>query len=183
MPVLKRNRRKLAGFGFPPVPSLIKHFLHLSWQYAFHIWHNGAPELEAHKMIAESQIREKLIKFLRNDISLDVFEDWLVQQSWNMHKDSDEAAQKLASAIELRLAEHSSGHLDDAALRDELRPFATNYTVAIWFGKPPLIEQQQEPPNNVTTTVKALQVVLPFRPAASPVATEYVDTTRAMARG
>ncbi|MHB8303448.1 MAG: hypothetical protein ACYDC6_11505 [Acidobacteriaceae bacterium] len=85
-------------------------------------------------MIAESEIREKLGRFLSKDISLDQFEDWFVQRSWNMHKDSHEAAQKLASAIELRLAEHSSGHLNDHALRDELRPLATVYTMQILFG-------------------------------------------------
>ncbi len=135
-------------------------------------------------MIAESQIREKLGRFLSGEMSLDQFEDWLVQRSWNMHQHSDESAQKLASAIELRLAEHSSGHLDGAALRDELRPFVTNYTVAVWFGEPPShVAQQQEPPNNVEATAKALQVAFPFRPVSSQAAAEYVDTTRAVARG
>jgi hypothetical protein len=132
-------------------------------------------------MIAESQIREKLGRFLSKEMSLDQFEDWLVQRSWNMHKDSDEAAQKLASAIELRLAEHSSGHLSDCALRDELRPFVTSYSVHVWFGEPPSRIVQQEPPNNVDTSARALQVVLPYRPASSPEEVEYVDTTRAMA--
>jgi hypothetical protein len=134
-------------------------------------------------MIAESQIRERLIRFLRNEVSLGEFEDWLVQNSWNMHKDSEEAAQKLVSAIELRLAEHSSGHLSDCELRDELRPFVTNYSVEVWFGNLPSRIVQQEPPNNVAATAKALQVAFPYRPASSQAASEYVDTTRAMARG
>jgi hypothetical protein len=134
-------------------------------------------------MIAESNIREKLIQFLRNDISLDVFEDWLVQQSWNMHKDSNEAALKLASAIELRLAEYSSGHLNECGLRDELRPFVTNYTVSMWFGNVSSVVLPG-PPNNVAATAKALQVAFPYHPVApSPAASEYVDTTRATARG
>src|SRR2546426_7914376 len=70
-------------------------------------------------MIAENQIREKLARYLRGEISLDHLEDWVVEQSWNMHRDSDDAAQQLAAAIELRLAEHSSGHLDEASLRNE----------------------------------------------------------------
>lgn len=85
-------------------------------------------------MIAEHQIREWLGRFLHGEVSLDQFEDWLVQRSWNMHRDSDEEAQKMAAAIELRLAEHSSGHLSDAQLRDELLPFVTNYFATVHFG-------------------------------------------------
>ncbi len=85
-------------------------------------------------MIAESQIRQWLARFLNKEVSLDSFEDWLVQRSWNMHVDSSGAAQKLASAIELRLAEYSSGHLDLAQLRRELLPFVSSYTAEISFG-------------------------------------------------
>ncbi len=136
-------------------------------------------------MIAESQIREKLGRFLSKEISLDQFEDWLVQKSWNMHKDSCEVAQKLASMIELRLAEHSSGHLSDCELRDELRPLVANYTVKVWFGGQPTSVVNEEPPNNVEASAKALQVAFPLRPVAapSPAASEYVDISRAMARG
>jgi hypothetical protein len=79
-------------------------------------------------MIAESQIREQIGHYLRGEISLDAFEDWLVQRSWNMHKDSAGDAQRLVSAVELRLAEHSSGHLDENALRAELQTFAPDLT-------------------------------------------------------
>jgi hypothetical protein len=34
----------------------------------------------------------------------------------------------------LRLAEHSSGHLDDERLREELLPFVTTYTATVHFG-------------------------------------------------
>lgn len=85
-------------------------------------------------MINESQIREKLGRYLRGDLSLDPFEDWLAQSSWDMHKDSSEEAQGLVSAIELRLAEHSSGHLNESALKDELRQFVNPPIVQISFG-------------------------------------------------
>jgi len=86
-------------------------------------------------MIAEYQIRQWLARYLHDEVSLDQFEDWLVQRSWNMHQDSEQSAQKLASAIELRLAEHSSGHLDDNELRLELLPFVTTYTATVHFGR------------------------------------------------
>jgi hypothetical protein len=99
-------------------------------------------------MISESKIREKLGHYLRGDLPLDQFEDWLVQNSWDMHKDSDEPSQKLASAVELRLAEYSSGHLDEGALRDELRQLVNPALVWMSFGEttPPI---PAEPPNNV----------------------------------
>jgi hypothetical protein len=78
-------------------------------------------------MIIESQIRFWLARVLANEVSLDCFEDWFVQQSWNMHQDSDPSAQKLVAAIELRLAEYSSGHLSSAELCEELRSFASIY--------------------------------------------------------
>ncbi|HET9407081.1 MAG TPA: hypothetical protein VFO39_07570 [Candidatus Sulfotelmatobacter sp.] len=87
-------------------------------------------------MIAEHQIRQQLAKYLHDEMSLDHFEDWFVQRSWNMHRDSMDAAQKLASAIELRLAEHSSGHLSENDLREELLPFVTTYNAVVSFGQP-----------------------------------------------
>ena len=38
-----------------------------------------------------------------------------------MHQDSDDAAQRLVGAIELRLAEYSDGHLADDGLERELK--------------------------------------------------------------
>lgn len=71
-------------------------------------------------MITEPEIRSQLARFLGNEMSLDQFEDWFVQQSWDAHLNSDESAQKLVYAVELRLAEHSSGHLSQQELRREL---------------------------------------------------------------
>jgi hypothetical protein len=89
-------------------------------------------------MISESHIREHLASFLAGDESLDAFEDWLVQNSWNMHRDSCGGAQQLVAEIELRLSEYSSGHLDENALRRELRPFVEQYQASISFaGAPP----------------------------------------------
>ncbi len=82
-------------------------------------------------MLKDSEIRDRLASFLEGKLSQDDFEDWLVQNTWNMHKDADEAAVKLAHAIELRLAEHSSGHLTDDELRRELLPFARRYAIQV----------------------------------------------------
>jgi hypothetical protein len=74
-------------------------------------------------MIDESEIRDRLAALLLSRAfasDLEDFEDWLVQRSWNMHRDSGPAAQELAAAIELALAEHSSNHLSPEELRREL---------------------------------------------------------------
>ena len=94
-------------------------------------------------MIADYQIRQWLARYLHKEVSLDQFEDWIVQQSWNMHLDSELSAQNLASAIELRLAEYSSGHLDENQLRSELLPFITSYNAVVYVG-----QNQQVPPSS-----------------------------------
>jgi hypothetical protein len=71
-------------------------------------------------MITQAQIGEQINLLLDDTISLDDFEDWLALESWNMHANSSEEAQRLAWAIELNLSEHSSGHLSDDELKSEL---------------------------------------------------------------
>jgi hypothetical protein len=75
-------------------------------------------------MITQSQIFRQIESLLANKISLGDFEDWLVRSSWNMHLDSGSEAQELVWKIELILAEHSSGHLDETELRAELKGLA-----------------------------------------------------------
>jgi len=139
-------------------------------------------------MIAQSQIREKISRYLRHEISLDRFEDWFVQRSWNMHQDSDEDAQKLAAAVELRLAEHSSGHLNEAALRDELRSFVTRFTVQLVFDGAPYIITEMPSQNRVAV---AKPGIIAFAvPSDSPVhqfldnrPSVLLDTSRATVIG
>lgn len=69
----------------------------------------------------ESAIRHHLISYLSNAISLDEFTAWLVGTTWNIENKNDPDASHLAYAIELALAEHSSGYLATEELRAELR--------------------------------------------------------------
>ena len=77
-------------------------------------------------------VRVLLADYLAGKVSLDSFEDAFVQKSWNVHRDAPEA-RGWVSAVELLLSEFSSGHLLESRLRDELRPFATNYVMSISF--------------------------------------------------
>jgi hypothetical protein len=60
-------------------------------------------------MIDASQIREHLVDLLASnenqEAAVSLFEDWLIEASWNMHLNSDVQAQQLAGEIQLYLAE------------------------------------------------------------------------------
>lgn len=112
-------------------------------------------------MITEAQIRDRLFSYLTRQISLNEFEDWLVQQSWNMHQDSDDAAQRLVGAIELRLAEYSADHLTEDALERELKGLiASSATVSIENARP------IEPTWTGGTASESTRVNLPLSQAA-----------------
>jgi len=85
-------------------------------------------------MVSASEIHEQLVRLLVREISLNKFEGWFAQKTWNIQLHSSESAQKLTYAIELRLSEHSSGHLTEDELRKELLPFAERYTADISLG-------------------------------------------------
>lgn len=125
-------------------------------------------------MIAEYQIRQQLAKYLNDEISLDHFEDWLVQRSWNMHRDSEPAAQKLASAIELRLAEYSSGHLEEKNLREEMRPFVTTYSATVNFGQIPGVAEVFADLQNNFPSPRTLVVVQQEALFQTPADTQHV---------
>ena|SRR5687767_685577 len=82
-------------------------------------------------MISEVEVRRKLFALLRENISLEEFEAWLVPQSWNMHRDSLPAARRLVGEIELSLAEYSNGHLDEDEVREILWSLVNTVSVSL----------------------------------------------------
>ena len=72
-------------------------------------------------MVSHSQISEELARYLNGKTDLDSFEDWIVVNTWNIHLSQDSKAESLAFAIEESLAEHSSGHISEAQLKQELK--------------------------------------------------------------
>jgi len=115
-------------------------------------------------MLAYAELRDHLIQFLGGDLPLDGFEDWFVQRSWNMHKDSDLYAQRLAYAVELRLAEHNDGHLSETDLQSELRHLVNSVPVS-------------ESPNVIISTGSSTQLNFPALAWSVP----FVDMPRATA--
>jgi hypothetical protein len=83
-------------------------------------------------MLAHDELRNQLVRFLGNEMSLDDFEDWFVEKSWNAQKDSDLLAQRLAYAIELRLAEYSNDHLSESELRRELLELSKQHMLTLF---------------------------------------------------
>jgi hypothetical protein len=82
-------------------------------------------------MIEEKDLRARLAAYLQNRLSLDQFEDWLVDTSWNMHRDSAPAVQALVSSIELLLAEYSNGDRTYDELGRELVALASTVETSI----------------------------------------------------
>jgi hypothetical protein len=88
-------------------------------------------------MVSSSQIREQTALFLDKRVDLDSFEDWLVQNTWNIHLSGSSAAEALTFAIEESLAEHSSGHIGDDELRKELNQLVHRDNIFMVFSTAP----------------------------------------------
>ena len=62
------------------------------------------------------QIQHWLRSYLDNNFSLEEFQDWFVAASWNVSKSGNWLATRLTYAIELKLAEYTSGHWSESDL-------------------------------------------------------------------
>lgn len=71
-------------------------------------------------MVSSSQIRNELAFVVAGILPLDDFEDWFVQNTWNVHNTGSKAAEVLTFAIEEALSEYTSGHISESKLRQEL---------------------------------------------------------------
>lgn len=115
-------------------------------------------------MIQENETRAQLAEYLSDRRSLDEFEDWFVQQSWNMHRDSSADAQRLASQIELVLSEFSDENITEAALRARLQRLASTYIATF--------APVRAPGGSVTYTSNSS---VQMSPIAMPIAMEFVS--------
>jgi hypothetical protein len=71
-------------------------------------------------MVSSSQIRKQLAEFLDGQMILAEFEDWFVQNTWNIHLSGSVSAQSLTFAVEESLSEYSGQHISEQSLRREL---------------------------------------------------------------
>lgn len=58
-------------------------------------------------------------RYLQGEESLKVFEAWLIPATWDLKRQGDVLAYIVCGTLELDLAEHSSGHLDEDELKRE----------------------------------------------------------------
>ena len=89
-------------------------------------------------MISSKDIRDRLADALIEKSSLNDFEDWFVQNSWNVHKIADYDLLRLVYAIELRLSEYSSQHLSEDSLWRELRTLLQRAPMNVGIDSQPL---------------------------------------------
>ena len=70
-------------------------------------------------MATTLEIKDQLGRFLVNEQSLNEFNIWLAQNTWNIHLEEPDV-QSLVGEIELALAEYSNGDLTLSDLRERL---------------------------------------------------------------
>jgi hypothetical protein len=84
-------------------------------------------------MVNESQIRERVASYLIGEQEFEMFHDWLMEQSHNMHQDSSQDAQELVGDIDLHIYEYLDGNIDEERLKSALRPFVEQYEAHVSF--------------------------------------------------
>jgi hypothetical protein len=78
-------------------------------------------------MISPNQIRDQLASYLAHEVSFAEFEDWLIDYSWNMHKDSSSDTQDLVTEINSAIYEYLDGYISEEDLRFRLSPQVQRY--------------------------------------------------------
>jgi hypothetical protein len=73
--------------------------------------------------LIEQEIRERLVKYLGEETSLNDLRLWLMPQLWTIDRESDCATFQIASKIALYIAEYGAGHRTPSELRELLKPF------------------------------------------------------------
>ena len=68
----------------------------------------------------EEAVRRKLSQYLGAKISLRQLNAWLMESTQAFDRSSDKGLHQLVYAVKLRLAEHTSCHWTEAALRTKL---------------------------------------------------------------
>ena len=82
-------------------------------------------------MITVNQIRNQLASYLAREVSFAEFEDWLIDQSWNMHKDSSDEAQQLVNEINTSIYDYLDQRVSEDYLRTKLHPYLQRYNLVV----------------------------------------------------
>jgi hypothetical protein len=82
-------------------------------------------------MVSASQIRNELSFALAGILSLDDFEDWLIENTWSIHNTGSKAAEALTFAIEGAFSEYTSERISEKQLREELSKVVFSETATV----------------------------------------------------
>lgn len=72
-------------------------------------------------MLSAIELQDRIRQLLEGSLAIDLFEDWLTRESWDMHHTADQTIESLIGAVELCLAEFGMGHLRKDEFRSELQ--------------------------------------------------------------
>ncbi len=104
----------------------------------------------------EFEIRDRLIAYLANEISLHDFEDWFFPKTWDVDKMHDPALLDLVYQIKLDWAEFSNGDWTEKELRSMLRSLAQRYVMS----SSQIPEMHSTSNKNIETTLSITQSAL-----------------------
>ncbi len=85
------------------------------------------------------EIREKLARYLGDEISLQEFRDWFLPQGWNVDRRAAASTAELAHEVELLLSEFDHGDWTESELRERFIPLLTAYLAIM--GEPTISTQ------------------------------------------
>ncbi len=91
-------------------------------------------------MVRASEIRSRVADWLQGALALEDLEEWFARNTWDVHQWGDRDVVALVHEIELRLSEHSSGHLPEKQMADELRKFVQEYSAPLEVARPQVAE-------------------------------------------
>lgn len=84
-------------------------------------------------MALAEDIRARVLAYLAGDTTLRDFEDWLTEETWDVHSHDPEAAD-VAYAVKRLIAEHTSGYRTEDDLKRSLVPLVQAAWVRAWRG-------------------------------------------------
>jgi hypothetical protein len=78
------------------------------------------------RLSLENRVRHEILRYVQHEITLASFEEWLVGATWSQLDPTDASLVHLVGAVELTLAEYSSGHWTEDEVRAHLQEAITH---------------------------------------------------------
>lgn len=80
---------------------------------------------------AAQGLRRDIARLVTDELTIGGFVDVVLPLSWSLQAGQDPEAEDVAHEIELRLSEHSNGHLTEGELKAALAPLVYSYRVVV----------------------------------------------------